>query len=422
MITEAAAADANVVLHVHRNHLDRVCDLLENYREQYKADDVRADVLSTIRAVEGVRSNSLVFLRASDGKAFVQNVCSRYPYIWRGLNKVYNITSDRAVICPSFRKELGGSDDLECVCNKIMQILHKIRRQTCPKAKGGLLFKVEVFPPKLQRRIVAMVAQRLDEEEVPADELDVTPNSQTHNLTVIRLDRTEGQIVKRSKKIPNSFLVGVAATENTVSPIFSPEPSDDICRAYYKLEEVFERVPALRFLSKGGAAVEKTNGGKPLLAVDSGSAPGGWSKYILEQTVCTKVFSIDPGEMDESVASLPSLEHLKMKADAAIAKLQQILSKENDRIALYVSDMCLVDLDAQVDTFLAAHQAGILREDAAFVLTIKCNVGRSKAHFDSLAAVEARRIKEATEGGREIEIMHLFSNRIGERTIVGFLK
>ena len=331
----------------------------------------------------------------------------------------YNIESERTVISPSFRKEIGDSDDLECVCDKIMQILHKMRRQN-PKTNGGLLFKVEVFPPKLQTRIVAMVAQRLDEDEVPADELDVTPNSQTHNLTVIRLDRTEGRIMKRSKKIPNSFLVGVAAVEYTVSPVFAPEPSDDICRAYYKLEEVFERVPAIRYLLKGGA-VETANAGKPLLAVDSGSAPGGWSKFILEQTLCTKVFSIDPGEMDQSVASLPSLEHLKMKADAAIPKLQQLLSKEDNQIALYVSDMCLVDLDAQVDTFLMAHQAGILRKDAAFVLTIKCNVGRSKAHFDALAADEARRIEEATAGIRG-EIIHLFSNRIGERTIVGLLK
>ena len=88
MITEAAAADTNVVLHVHRNHLDRVCDLLDRYREQSKADDVRADVLSTIRVVEGVRSNSLVFLRASDGKALVESLCNRFPFIWRGLNKV----------------------------------------------------------------------------------------------------------------------------------------------------------------------------------------------------------------------------------------------------------------------------------------------------------------------------------------------
>ena len=417
MITEAAA-DANVVLHVHRNHLDRVCDLLEKYHEKLKADDVRADVLSTIRVVEGVRSNSLVFLRASDGKAFVENVCNRYPFISRGLNKVYNLESDCAVISPSFRKEIGDADDLECVCEKIMQILHKLRRQNCRKTNGGLLVKVEVFPPKLQRQIVAKVAQLLDEEGVPADELDVTPNGQTHNLTVIRLDHADGQIVKRSKKKPNSFLVGVAAIENTVSPVSAPEPSDDICRAYYKLEEVFERVPALRFLLKGDT-LEKPTTGKPLLAVDSGSAPGGWSKFILEQTVCTKVFSIDPGEMDESVASLPSLEHMKMKADAAIVKLQQVLSNEDDQIAFYVSDMCLVDLDAQVDIFLAAHQAGILREDAAFVLTIKCNVGRSKAHFDSLAAAEARRIEEVTTG--RIKILHLFSNRIGERTIVGFL-
>ena len=55
-----------------------------------------------------------------------------------------------------------------------------------------------------------------------------------------------------------------------------------------------------------------------------------------------------------------------------------------------------------------------------FVLTIKCNVGHEKNDLISLAEEKADRVRN--HGAYDMRMIHLFSNRIGERTIIGFIK
>lgn len=83
--------------------------------------------------------------------------------------------------------------------------------------------------------------------------------------------------------------------------------------------------------------------------------------------------------------------------------------------------MCIHDVEKQVDMFLRAKAEGLFRLDqVAFVLTIKCNIGHAKERFDELTAKEVARLVEA--GGYDLVTLHLFSNRIGERTVMGFIK
>jgi 23S rRNA U2552 (ribose-2'-O)-methylase RlmE/FtsJ len=322
-----------------------------------------------------------------------------------------------------------------------------------------------------------------------------------------------------------TFLVGVT---NCIIPqkIYSSKVSasmnndDDtiICRAYCKLEEVFHRwwhctdddgnvddenivtttkkpFPFLTQISFGERGVvaettkrrliindyqeednreggENKTTGSPLIAVDCGSAPGGWTKFLTEHTCCFDViYSIDPAEMDKRVSSLPVVEHLQMTSEDAISHLCHILSSspsspccdgegqnslaEDDnnerdctggpvtnntmttvvqqqqqgegvnrnkckKISLWVSDMCLHEYTNQVDTLLRVRDMGMTMNNCAFVVTLKfCNAGHGRGRYDELAIDEACRLQVA--GAMDVKVMHLFSNRLSERTLVGFI-
>ena len=147
-------------------------------------------------------------------------------------------------------------------------------------------------------------------------------------------------------------------------------------------------------------------------------SPGGWTKYLLEGTQCEKVFAIDPGEMILSESLSVNVDHLKMTAQKAILHLRDTLQH---KVCIWVSDMCVQDVGKQVDIFLLAVKEKLIQSGAAFVLTIKCNVGHAKERFDEMTNAEADRLKEQVDVGG-LEILHLFSNRIGERTIIGYVK
>jgi 23S rRNA C2498 (ribose-2'-O)-methylase RlmM len=148
---------------------------------------------------------------------------------------------------------------------------------------------------------------------------------------------------------------------------------------------------------------------------------GGWTKYLLEKTHCDEVYAIDPGNMEESITSSVNVHHLQMTAQNAIPQLRDILTRRKAKVSIWVSDMCVQDVGKQVDIFLLAYKETLIETGTAFVLTIKCNVGHAKERFDEMANVEAARLKEKVDVSG-LEILHLFSNRIGERTIIGCVK
>lgn len=148
---------------------------------------------------------------------------------------------------------------------------------------------------------------------------------------------------------------------------------------------------------------------------------GGWTKYLLEKTHCDEVYAIDPGKMDSLVTSSSYAHHLQMTAQNAIPQLRDILTHRKAKVSIWVSDMCVQDVGKQVDIFLLAMEDQVVGSGTGFVLTIKCNVGHAKERFDEMANAEAARLKEQVDV-MSVEILHLFSNRIGERTIIGCLK
>lgn len=107
-----------------------------------------------------------------------------------------------------------------------------------------------------------------------------------------------------------------------------------------------------------------------------------------------------------------------MKGFDAIETLKQ--EGCND-ISIWVSDMCLVEPTLQVNHLLQAKKEGILAKNSFFILTLKFNTGHSKETFDFFAEEEVKRLMENAEV-ENVRTYHLFSNRKGERTIMGVIK
>lgn len=133
---------------------------------------------------------------------------------------------------------------------------------------------------------------------------------------------------------------------------------------------------------------------------------------------------MDPGCLDNEVLKCTQVEHLPMKAEDALAivleqEASRVPSTESRLVDIWVSDMCLHEMSDQVALMLRARQTNVLGTGSFFVLTLKCTKGHSKESFDSQVATETRRL---TGHAYDLETIHLFSNRGGERTVLGFLK
>lgn len=511
--TAALVTDTNVVLQVNRSHLDRMVDFLTSFSSSpsyssstdNNCSEVSRDLVLRIVATKkstASKSCSLLFLHVDsslsdntllkqvssscrDVLEFIEDVMKCYDYVLRGLNKIYVMTSIKEsstrsdVRVPSIiHGRLESSSSLldegcwdNFIDRQLLNILGKIKQSSYYAATSQqstvVVVKVDVFPMKLQHQMISNITKLLNDNSIPEDELDISPTNYTHTLSIVQLDNAE----QHNNKIRSSckanidggchgkFLVGV--TNHIIPQIYSSEVSasnndDIICRAYCKLEEVFHRYPVRDSNKQGGKTCCC-----PLVAVDCGSAPGGWTKFLAEHTYFDIIYSIDPAMMDIRVSSLPMVQHLQMTSEDAIPHLCQIFSSSsssspcnggegqvslteddnninNDRnynnkpgecvnrnnckrITLWVSDMCLHEYTNQVDTLLRVHDMGILcPNNCAFVLTLKfCNAGHGRVRYDELAMEEACRLQVA--GAYDVKVMHLFSNRLSERTLVGFI-
>ena len=394
--------DANVVLQVHRSHLSRIEDLIsDSFQTPDHDDDVH---LLTSKKCTISKTCSLVFLHVTNIKQFSEWL-SNSKFVFQGLNKSYVLQSNRALVRCSIDEDSNAIDHFTRV----------IHQRNIPK----MVVKIDTFPPTIQCAVVTKLLQNLDQRNIPRDELDIAPKNHTHTLNIV-------QVQKKEKDTPETFLIGLSSVESSIPPIHkTKEVNDDVCRAHYKLDEAFLRYKNYH-KNNGWPWRNETSAGSKrkrqfkLLGVDCGAAPGGWTKYLIEQSACDEVYSIDPGKLSDSVLSLPGVSHLQMTGQDALPKLKDVIEKQGTPVSIWVSDMCVHDISKQVDMILLAKTKGILQPDAAFVLTIKCNVGHAKKRFDDLTEKEVARLREA--GAYDVMVVHLFSNRIGERTVIGFIQ
>lgn len=394
---------ANVVLQVHKSHLHQMVDFLSHTFQD------ELDIIATNKCTAS-KTCSLVFVRARNEGSFFKRL-AKFSFVFQGLNKIYVVSSNQSF--------MSGSIDNKDFGESLVEILQSVKNNVASIAKT--VFKVETFPPKVQQRIVSILTAALDERSISENELDIAPTNHTHTLSLIQINTSIDDGKKYEKPL---FLIGTSLAE-CIPPIHKarePTNNDDICRAYNKLSEAFERYRTTSENKDWPLSVDAGSKRKKstLLGVDCGAAPGGWTKYLIEQTPCTEVYSIDPGKLSEFVLSIPSVHHLQMTGEMAIPHLSEVLKARDSLISIWVSDMCVHELAQQVDMFLRAKKAGIFQSNAGFVLTIKCNIGHAKERYDELTENEVKRLKET--GAKDLMVLHLFSNRMGERTVIGSME
>jgi hypothetical protein len=343
---------------------------------------------------------SLLFLYVEDVLAFSERL-GKSQFIYQGLNKSYSMLSNRNLLCCSY-----GDISIGVILKDLLL------NGNVEKAPSQMVIKIDTFPPKIQRTVISSLNECLEKCNISQEILDISPKGHTHTLSIIQLEKEQLQ----------PLLVGIAPVEYAIPALhkFKDTTKDDICRAYHKLAEAFQRYQDYYNCNGWPFHNSAKRKASTTLGVDCGAAPGGWTKYLIEQTACDEVFSIDPGKLADSILSLSNVIHLQMNAQDAIPKLGTLLAERDALISIWVSDMCVHEITKQVDVFLAAKSQGIFQPGAAFVLTIKCNVGHAKERFDELTEKEVNRIKE--EGAYDVAVVHLFSNRIGERTVIGYIK
>ncbi|GAA2793330.1 SAM-dependent methyltransferase [Crossiella cryophila] len=163
------------------------------------------------------------------------------------------------------------------------------------------------------------------------------------------------------------------------------KPAGQICRAEFKLEELFKLVDLP--LPRGGTAV------------DLGASPGGWTRILRERGL--EVWAVDPGDLDPRLLADPLVHHERTTAGRFFERTRQ-------RFALAVNDM---RMDAVLSAQVMVDAAERLLPGALCVVTLK--IGTDRPH--DTVRVALGRLRQRYE---ILEARQLQHNR-HEITVVG---
>ena len=270
MNIEEKAKEANTVLSVHESHLHRMVDFIKAM-----VDEMTQDVkLIAYQQKTASKTNSLIYLNTSNPREFIQSMIDKRKFVLQALNKVYILKNDRTIIrgVDAFAKV----EESECISHHVLEMMQQLRNNN-----NGIPVKVklDVFPARNQRHLVSKICSLLNKESISENEVDITPADETHTISIIQLDSgqsNKGKKRKRDEHEHKTYLIGYSRSNDTASPIY-PSESNDICRAFNKLEEAFDRYGHIaKSLPSLGEMIQmsKQESKGSCIGVDCGSAPG----------------------------------------------------------------------------------------------------------------------------------------------------
>lgn len=447
----------SLLLQVTSSHLNRVLKYINDLGKQEKEtsnnknndeeNPLSFPLPTIIGSTSSITKNiSFIYLHIDDtdvhttkisspcAKVYWHNYFASDPtFIRFGVRKIYIV--DRMVKIPVSKQANNSTERTNLLVHHAMEnILSDVRSH---EDNSNLIFKVQTFPPKrLQHKTVESLDRKIDDFIIMEQKkqnlstcvsppiLSMSSTDYTHILSCVQLFYPQNdQSKNKSEKevaLDEIFMVGVVPLSSSNDKMSSvivemekeQEEDKEICRAYFKLKEVMDNY------RRDEKEVSQTMDFTGIDAFDCGSSPGGWTKYLLETEQCKTCYSCDPGELHASVTALKGTRHLKIRGIDAI----DVLQNEGKQVSLWVSDMCLFDPKQQVDHLILAKNKGILKDDGNtfFVLTLKFNTGHGKDTFDMFAKNELKRLQESIPV-TNVRTYHLFSNRKGERTLIGKL-
>lgn len=383
----------NLILQVQSTHIERIKEFLTNYIPKNEGIQLKVEGQSCRSVTKNV---SLVFVSTSDPMALA-NALGRSEYlqfIARAVNKLYIVQP--GTIQADLKTEEG--------CNLVVNDLIQNKNISGDDVES---VRLQIFPPSCQKKVISTV-ERMDSDGFASK---LSPRHATDTISIVQVYKNN----VRGKHTSTDSLVVSGVSKSIIDYSIQRETPQNgqeaISRAYYKIKEAISRYES----DRDGFSIESLS---DCIAIDCGSAPGGWTKFLAQDVNMQLVHSVDPGNLD---IDLPNVNHMKMKIQDAIPLLKsQINNDDGKKIKVFVSDACLHSMSAQAVFLLEAKEQGILSEDAFFVLTLKCTVGHGKTTFDAQVDQVISSLK-GRANIRDLSIYHLFTNRSGERTIVGKL-
>mmetsp|Transcript_15189 Transcript_15189/g.33237 ORF Transcript_15189/g.33237 Transcript_15189/m.33237 type:complete len:634 (-) Transcript_15189:39-1940(-) len=420
----------NVILQVPSSHVERMVDFLEQLQQQPTNgpnDSNRRLEMASSTLTSASKNKGLIFLRSPHPTALVQRL-AHDALVAEHVSQAY-------VVHPGAVADKEGS---------VQTALHELLASFDDgnKMNHQSSFRIHAFPPSLKSTVLSAVESfnnETDKRSLTRIRLD--PRHHTHVLSLVQVHEYQGRTpATQQHNEDNLYMMGIASSSSFVERTAASETENGndgaitdatICRAYYKLQEAIQRYQTDMDGQANLSLRLNADFFETATALDCGSAPGGWTHYLAVDQNCRWVYSVDPGALAPSVAALDNVQHLRLKLQEALPILreqQQQQQQQQDspdattgnQIRIFVSDMCLHDMSEQLDFLVLAKASGILDKKAFFVLTLKCTTGYSKQSFDAQVKQVLNRLSETlpTQG---VATYHLFANRSGERTVMGFL-
>ena len=382
-----------------------------------------------VKGCHHVKDVALLFCQASH-PALVVNYLHLKWYIQDNVQRIYMLRNacsqgaESGFMSPMYTSHLSDFDNIASLF-AFGTCSHASHTSRQPRS----LIRVEAYPPRIHSQVLNRVEDAISESNGLADYYSCTPDRKvaTHTLSVLEL-------VPPSKPYAKNGYYVMAYTSHTASIMSRASPPRMVgyatCRAYWKLAEAVERYRHQLPPLSGGHGM------------DVGASPGGWTQYLIQSQSLSRVYSIDPGALDSLVLALPSPEscengkrmivpavrHIQatylfgipqIAKERCDARKYNMIMVQQPAFDWYVSDMCVKTLGEQIDALLLAVQHALVVSGTFIVLTLKCTRGHSKATFDAQVECQVDRIRHLI---KNLHVMHLFSNRSSERTIMGYWK
>ena len=162
----------------------------------------------------------------------------------------------------------------------------------------------------------------------------------------------------------------------------------------------------------------------PLLVVDVGAAPGGWTGFLARHSPSVSVLAVDPGQLSSSVSSLTQVSHVQCKAELLSADHGLRLGQEAEALVggQWSSQLRLIVCDANLDIRdtlreLVLPLATFLPSQGLLIVTLK--LGR-RVGEEGIARKVKSSVELLTRAGfpeEKIRVEWLFGNSKNERTI-----
>jgi len=434
-LKEKIAEKSTIILQLATSHVARMEELLKA-----KEINIVGSCETDSRSISllGVTSSNC---NANELQAWFQSL----PFPLRGLNKVHAVNPLKSFTVSNCHDN-NNSIDESISRSAIREVTGRIWREIVDLDNydaNSVRIRLNIFPRSLATRLFQEIEDNNHKDEYDSKDGDVkslllgvlSPTDFTHTLDLIDITTNTGRKYKQQQ---HCFLMESRPRENKNSDrkmnvniaednIKLVNSEKEISRAYHKLQEAFFRYP--RGLPSDASTKDT------FVAWDCGAAPGGWTKFLLGEMSDLLVFSIDPASLSPVVLNHPRVRHLAMTVEDAMEQWDNSLVNVDDaekkrnclkkwtgsRIDVWVSDMCLHQMSSQVDLLLLAHEKKIVGPGTFFVLTLKCLVGHSKEAFDEQVAQQRKRLEDGAHC-LDLETLHLFSNRSGERTLMGYFQ